>query len=270
MKCAKCGQELLEGANFCQHCGAPVKAAPQAAEGSSGAADVVVRQRIGKVEGGQVVGNMVSEEAAEKLKLQADQEVNEMGPGAAVAGNIVAGEAPVHVGGQQHYGDVVHGRKIDTGGGAYIESASTGGGDLVLGDKISGDYVRGDKVQGDKISIGDVSRSQVAIGQGAQAQGVDRALLTQLFEQVSQRIDQQPENPAIDKDELRDTAARVEKEVAKDDQANPERLKRWLDVLEKYAPDIVEIIVNALLNPGAGAASVVKSVLKQFDRRAAR
>ena len=93
MECAKCGQELLEGANYCQYCGAPVKAAPQAAEGSSGAADVVVRQRIGKVDGGQVVGNIVSEEAAEKLKLQADQEVDEMGPGSGVAGNIVSAAA---------------------------------------------------------------------------------------------------------------------------------------------------------------------------------
>jgi hypothetical protein len=39
-----------------------------------------------------------------------------------------------------------------------------------------------------------------------------------------------------------------------------------MDVLEKYAPDVVEILVNALLNPAAGAASAVKAVLKQFAR----
>jgi hypothetical protein len=265
MKCTKCGEELIPGAKFCQACGQRVEAAPGAAETGSGRADVATRQRIGKVEGGQVSGNIVSEDAAGRLKLEADQEVREVGPGSGVAGNVVAGEAPVHLGGQQHYGDVVHGKKVDTGGGAYIESADTGGGDFVLGNKVSGDYVQGDKIQGDKISIGDVSGGQIAIGAGAQA-GVDPATLAQLFEQVNRCIEQMPENPEIDKEELHDTAGRVEKEVAKGDQANPDRLKRWLDVLEKYAPDVVEIVVNALLNPGAGAASAVKSVLKQFAR----
>jgi hypothetical protein len=240
MKCSNCGNVLVEGAKFCQFCGTPVKAKPaesrtEPAEG----ARTDIRLNVGHNEG-QVVGQM-----------------------------NISGDQPVHIGGQQHYGDTIEGNKVDTAGGAYIESANTGGGDLVLGHKIEGDFVQGDKIQGDKITIGNVSHSPIAIGDGAQAtvnQGVDAAMLAQLFQLVSQRIDQLPERAEIDKDELRDTAGRVEKEVAKGEEANPDRLKRWLDVLEKYAPDVVEIVVNALLNPGAGAASAVKAVLKQFVR----
>jgi hypothetical protein len=171
-----------------------------------------------------------------------------------------SGDQPVHIGGQQRYGDEVKGNKIDLGGGTYIESADTGGGDFVLGNKIGGDFVQGDKIQGDKITV---------TGAGAQvtvSHGLDAAGLAALFQQVSRQIDRLPEREEIDKDELKDTANRLEKEIAKGEQANPERMKRWLDVLEKFAPDVVEILVNALLNPGAGAASVVKAALRGFAR----
>jgi hypothetical protein len=161
-----------------------------------------------------------------------------------------SGNQPVHIGGQQHYGDVVQGDKVDTHGG-----------DLVFGNKIDGDFVQGDKIGGDKIIVS---------GAGSQVQvshGLDAAELAALFQEVSRQLDRLPERVEIDKDELKDTAGRLEKEIAKGDQANPERLKRWLDVLEKYAPDVVEILVNALLNPGAGAASAVKAALKQFGRQ---
>jgi hypothetical protein len=231
MNCSRCGKALIEGANFCQHCGAPVKAKPAEGETVSGTAPgTEIHIDVGHNEG-QVIG-----------KVNA------------------SGGQPVHIGGQQRYGDEVHGPKIDLGGGTYIESAQTGGGDLVLGDKIGRDVVHGDNIQGDKI---------VASGAGAQAtvsRGLDAAALAALFQEVNRNIDRLPERDEIDKDELKDTAGRLEKEIGKGEQANPERIKRWMDVLEKYAPDVVEILVNALLNPAAGAASAVKAVLKQFAR----
>lgn len=227
MKCANCGENLIEGANFCMYCGAPAQHKPAASE----AAGTDVHIEVGHNEG-QVIGQVTA-----------------------------SGDQPVHIGGQQRYGDEVKGDKIDVSGGTYIKRADTGGGDLVLGNKIGGDFVQGDKITGDKI---------IASGAGAQVwvgHGLDAAGLAALFQEVSRRIDQLPERAEIDKDELQDTARRVEKEIAKGEQANPDRLKRWLDVLEKYAPDVVEIVVNALLNPGAGAATAVKAVLKQFGRQ---
>lgn len=231
MNCVRCGKELVEGANFCMHCGAPVKAKPAAGEAAPGTAPgTEIRIDVGHNQG-QVIGRVDA-----------------------------SGDQPVHIGGQQRYGDEVHGPKIELGGGTYIESAQTGGGDLVLGNKIGGDWVQGDQIQGDKITV---------TGDGAQvtvSHGLDAAGLAALFQEVNRRIERQPERDEIGKDELKDTAGRLEKEIAKGEQANPERLKRWLDVLEKYAPDVVEILVNALLNPGAGAASVVKAAIRQFAR----
>jgi hypothetical protein len=234
MKCAKCGEPLVPGANFCQYCGAAVEAKPAepeakpAAEGGS-----ETKIEVGQVDQGQVIGRVETH-----------------------------GDQPVHLGGEQHYGDAVQGDKIDTGGGAYFrEAIHTGGGDFVLGQKIEGDLVQGDKIAGDKISVtGDHARVEVS-------HGLDAAALAELFQAVNRRIAGLPERPEIGQDELKDTARRVEQEIARGDQANPDRLKRWLEVLEKYAPEAVEMVVNALLNPGAGAASVVKAVLRQFGSR---
>ena len=238
MKCTNCGEMLVEGAKYCQYCGAPVKARPAEGEAKpGGATGADIQIDAGRVDGGQVIG-----------------QVNAHGDG------------PLHIGGEQHYGDDVQGNKIDLGGGTYIESASTAGGDLVLGHKIGGDYVQGDKIEGDKIAGDMISIT----GPGARVEthhGLEAAALADLFQQVSRRIDRLPEQGEIETDELKDIARRVEKEVAKGDQANPERLKRWLEVLEKYAPDAVEILVNALLNPGAGVAAAVRSVLKQLGKQ---
>lgn len=233
MKCTECGETLVEGAKFCQYCGAAVKTQPAEGEAKPGEVPRTdIQIDVGRIDGGQVIG-----------------QVNTHGDG------------PVHIGGEQRYGDDVHGNKIDLGGGTYIESASTGGGDLVLGHKIGGDFVQGDKIEGDKITV---------TGQGGRVEvshGLDATSLAALFQQVSRRIDRLPEQEEIDKDELKDLARRVESEIAKGDQASPERLKRWLDVLEKYAPEVVEILVNALLNPGAGVAAAIKAVLKQLGKQ---
>ncbi len=234
MKCANCGEPLFPGANFCQYCGAPVKAKPAEAEPQPGAgAGPNTDIDVNRIDKGQVIGTVETH-----------------------------GDQPVHLGGEQHYGDTVQGDKIDTRGGAYFKEAiNTAGGDFVLGDKIEGDLVEGDKIAGDKITvIGDQAQVDVS-------HGLDAAALAELFKEVNRRIDRLPAQAEIDQDELKDTAQRVEQEVAKGDQANSDRLKRWLEVLEKYAPEVVEIVVNTLLNPGAGAASAVKSVLKQFSRK---
>lgn len=234
MKCANCGEPLFPGANFCQYCGAPVKAKPAEAEPQPGAgAGPNTDIDVNRIDKGQVIGTVETH-----------------------------GDQPVHLGGEQHYGDTVQGDKIDTRGGAYFKEAiNTAGGDFVLGDKIEGDLVEGDKIAGDKITvIGDQAQVDVR-------HGLDAAALAELFKEVNRRIDRLPAQAEIDQDELKDTAQRVEQEVAKGDQANSDRLKRWLEVLEKYAPEVVEIVVNTLLNPGTGAASAVKSVLKQFSRK---
>src|SRR5918995_2348006 len=59
MNCPKCNHSISEGTHFCPQCGAAIVAAPEplAREASQeGAAQIQVRQQVGTVEGGQVVG----------------------------------------------------------------------------------------------------------------------------------------------------------------------------------------------------------------------
>jgi hypothetical protein len=78
------------------------------------------------------------------------------------------------------------------------------------------------------------------------------------------RIAQRPEDPAVDKDELKETVARLQQEAAKGDQASSPKANRWLDFLKQNAPDVFELAVNALTNPGAAVANAVKIAADAF------
>ncbi|HYN87464.1 MAG TPA: caspase family protein [Ardenticatenaceae bacterium] len=152
---------------------------------------------------------------------------------------------------------------VNTGGGAYISGNVHVGGDFVGRDKITyGDEVRGNKVGGDKIRVGDITGSQgVAIGRAAAASvssGLRGEELGLLFAAIYRQIEAGPDRATMDKDELRETVKRVETEVAKGEQANADRVARWLRTLADAAPDILDVTVTALLNPAAGVAAVIR------------
>jgi hypothetical protein len=165
-------------------------------------------------------------------------------------------------------------RKVDTGSGAYVGgSVDTGGGDFVGRDKvIHGDEVRGDKVGGDKITVGDISGSSgIAIGRGAQAsvtQGLSSDEIAQLFAAVYQQIEARPEDPDVDKEELIETVQKIQGEVAKREEANPNRVERWLKTLAIMADDIFEVTVACLTSPAAGIATVVHKVAEKAKEEA--
>ena len=46
-----------------------------------------------------------------------------------------------------------------------------------------------------------------------------------------QAIDARPEDPDADRDEIAETASKIEAEAAKGEQANPKKLERWLRFL---------------------------------------
>jgi hypothetical protein len=166
-------------------------------------------------------------------------------------------------------------RKIDTDGGAYVGgSVDTGGGDFVGRDKIvHGDEVHGDKVGGDKITVGDISGSTgIAIGRGAQAsvtQGLGGDEIAKLFDAVYQQIEARPEDPDVDKKELTETVQKIQGEVAKGEEANPNRVERWLKTLAIMADDIFEVTVACLSNPVAGVATVIRKVTEKAKEETA-
>jgi hypothetical protein len=137
---------------------------------------------------------------------------------------------------------------ISTGGGAYVGGSATAGGDFIGRDQtVYGDQTR-------------------TIRSGLQGQ--DLAILRDLFRDVYGQIDAHAAtDPDADPDLLKSTARQVEQEAAKGEDADPSRVKKALTTLAKLAPDVLEVAVNALTNPGAAVASAVRIVAEQVKAR---
>jgi len=129
---------------------------------------------------------------------------------------------------------------MSTGGGAYIAGAVQTGGGAFIG------------------------RDSAIYGGYNVSEGVSGAELTKLFEAVYGRIAAHAADPDADVDMLRDTAGKIEQEAARGEQADSSKIRRWLATLGKVAPDVLEVVVNVLTNPGAAVASGVRLVADAF------
>lgn len=129
---------------------------------------------------------------------------------------------------------------------------------------VGGQHDHGDNVGGDKITVGDISDSTgLAIGSGASAtvtQGLDADEIAALFAPIHQKIADLPDDPDVDKEELTETVQKIEKEVAKGEEASPKRVERWLKTIVLMSEDIFEVATATLINPAAGVATVIKKV----------
>jgi hypothetical protein len=125
---------------------------------------------------------------------------------------------------------------------------------------------------GDQIRIGDISRSTgIAVGRGAQsqvAQGISGDDLAAAFAALHRLIDTRPEDPNVDKLELKDTVHKIETETSKGLEANPAKIERWLKVLLHAAPDILEVTTATLANPLAGLSLAVRAVVERVRNEA--
>lgn len=127
------------------------------------------------------------------------------------------------------------------------------GGDLVGGNKTVTQTAGGDIVGGDKI-----------VNSGPQAQQ-----LADAFRAIHQKIEARPPDPMVDKDEIEDTVKRIETETRKGDQANTDRLERWLLTLGGMADDIFQVVVATLSSPALGVAKTIQLIAqKAKDERA--
>jgi hypothetical protein len=137
---------------------------------------------------------------------------------------------------------------ISTGGGAYVAGDATVEGDFIGRDQVvHGSYTR-------------TTRSG--------PQGEDLARLTELFRDVYAQVDiHVADDPDVDPELLKSTARQVEQEAAKGEDADPSKVKRALTTLARLAPDVAELAVNALTNPGAAVVSAVRIVAEQVRAR---
>ncbi len=116
-----------------------------------------------------------------------------------------------------------------------------------------GDVVQGEKIEGDQINVGHIFGHGVAIGRQPRvtvSQGIGGDEVARLFEAAYRQIEARPEDPDVDKEELIELVTKIQQEVVKGEQANANKVKRWLDNLAGMAPDISRTTVAGLIQPG--------------------
>jgi hypothetical protein len=214
MLCPNCKQVFVSGAKFCSNCGAAAPKDPS----------IMVSQDVGTVSG------TVTGVAAGKgglpggTSVNTEQKIGTVTEGGAVAGVVFGGEAPVHVGGHQQYGDTLQGDEvtgdkinvgnisgssgvaIGAGAQSTVRTVHTSGGDYAEGsiDKRQGSFVQGGQttisgVTGSNINVGstltNVSQSIGAIAHGDDA---TKAELQQLIAQLNAALQRLPATQAAE------------------------------------------------------------------------
>lgn len=137
-------------------------------------------------------------------------------------------------------------RKIDTGGGAYINGGvNTSGGDFTGRDKNTSISIGGN-VSGSNIVVGNHNKITTTNTQNA-------------FAPVYHAIEQS-KLPAQDKNDVQAEVKEIEAEIIKAEQADEASVTRHLRNVGRMAPDILEVILATFVNPAAGLGLVAKKI----------
>ena len=140
------------------------------------------------------------------------------------------------------------------------KSGAPGGGVNISGTTVS---VGGDLVGRDKITTTTTTTTTT---------GIDAAALVELlkaFKDIDRQIDARKEDPAVEKEELKETVKKVEEEVKKGEEANPTKVERWLKFLGDMAPDILQVTAATLANPVMGLSLAIKKIAEKAQSPAA-
>lgn len=86
------------------------------------------------------------------------------------------------------------------------------------------------------------------------------ALLAEWQTNMEAKIDALTGVLAEDKEDLKDTIAKIKTEAAKAEQADPGRLERLLNSIAAMGPDIFEVAVTTLISPLKGIGLVLKKI----------
>ncbi len=152
------------------------------------------------------------------------------------------------------------------GGGVQIGGANVHiGGDVVGRDKIT-------THQGDQINVGNITGSSgVAIGRGARATVTTSTTtgsdLAAVFATLHQWIADRPGTTDDDKQELSETVARLEKELADAQKANVKKVDGWVTLLQAAAPELVKALPHLLANLTSAGGQLFHQVVTQVLHR---
>jgi hypothetical protein len=132
---------------------------------------------------------------------------------------------------------------------AKKEESREGGVSFGMGSKVT---VHGDVVGRDKVTTTTHGIS-----------GDQLAELVKQFSTINKQIDTRPDDPNVDKDELKDTVKKIEEEVKKGEEANPTKVERWLKFLGGMADDIFQVTAATLASPVAGISKAIQLIAKK-------
>src|SRR6266487_3652171 len=110
--------------------------------------------------------------------------------------------------------------------------------------------IKGDVVGRDKITSSGISAK-------------DLAELAKQFAQIQKQIDQRPDDPQVDKPEIKNLVENIENEVKKGDEANPGKVERWLRFLAEMSDDIFQVTAATLANPIAGVTKTIQLIAQK-------
>jgi hypothetical protein len=141
---------------------------------------------------------------------------------------------------------------------------SNGGISISVGGNVSGkiNAAQGDiHDSGDVITTGNITGSTVAMGRGATVNQGSGNTTISMFESAQARLDELQ----LDKLDKEDAAEELKKLKDQDvEEPDKDRVDRILKNLERIAPPVVEVLIEAALNPAAAAGKGLKHAIKAW------
>ena len=119
-------------------------------------------------------------------------------------------------------------------------------------------------VGGDVVGRDKVTTTTTTTTYGIGADGL--AQLLQQFQQINKKIDELPDSPDLDKDELKETVKKVEEEVKKGEEANSSKVERWLKFIGSMSNDILQVTAATIANPAAGVGTAIRLIAQKAQQ----
>jgi hypothetical protein len=120
----------------------------------------------------------------------------------------------------------------------------------------SSTHITGENVVG---SINAGGHARVDVTQSS-VHKTDDANFERLFELLEEKIKTRPEDPNVDKQEIQEQLSQIKAEAARGEQANRNKLERWIRNLFGMAPDIVDVMAASLGGPISGLTAVIQKI----------
>jgi hypothetical protein len=150
-------------------------------------------------------------------------------------------------------------------GVAQMPNKKSGGDEDGGGVNISGNHVNvGGNVAGRDQHITTTNTTTHGIS------GNDLAKLLEQFQHINKQIEAQPEDPNVDKAEVKETVEKIQEEVKKGEEANPTKVERWLMNLGAMSDDIFQVTAATLTNPVLGVAKAIQLIAAKAKEEKAK